>query len=263
MKYDPAEWARIAKDAGHEVRRDHVEASRRVRLFDTQGDATGTSSIARRTARICSSRWPTRAASEGIKFCVYHSIMDWHHPAQDKTRRQDYNPTSIKDGRKQEYVDYMKAQLDGAARLVRSRRAVVRRRMARLVDRGGRPRIYAFLRKLKPTLIINNRVGKGRKGMEGLNKDDARVRRRLRHARAGDSARPGLPGVDWESCMTMNDTWGFKKDDHNWKTRRDADSQPGRHRVEGRQLPAQRRPDGRGRDSAGERRAAGGDGRSG
>jgi alpha-L-fucosidase len=25
-------------------------------------------------------------------------------------------------------------------------------------------------------------------------------------------------GVDWESCMTMNDTWGFKKDDHNWKS---------------------------------------------
>jgi len=25
-------------------------------------------------------------------------------------------------------------------------------------------------------------------------------------------------GVDWESCMTMNDTWGFKKSDHNWKS---------------------------------------------
>jgi alpha-L-fucosidase len=28
----------------------------------------------------------------------------------------------------------------------------------------------------------------------------------------------GLPGVDWESCMTMNNTWGFKKNDHNWKS---------------------------------------------
>jgi len=26
-----------------------------------------------------------------------------------------------------------------------------------------------------------------------------------------------LPGVDWESCMTMNDTWGFKSYDENWK----------------------------------------------
>ena len=28
------------------------------------------------------------------------------------------------------------------------------------------------MRGLKPAIIINNRVGKGRKGMEGLNRDD-------------------------------------------------------------------------------------------
>ena len=77
--------------------------------------------------------------------------------------------------------------------------------------------LYAYLRELKPSLIINNRVGKGRKGMEGLNKDDQQY--------VGDFGTPeqqipatGLPGVDWESCMTMNDTWGFQSDDHNWKS---------------------------------------------
>jgi alpha-L-fucosidase len=25
-------------------------------------------------------------------------------------------------------------------------------------------------------------------------------------------------GLAWESCMTMNDTWGFKRNDHNWKS---------------------------------------------
>ncbi len=29
---------------------------------------------------------------------------------------------------------------------------------------------------------------------------------------------PGFPGVDWESCMTMNDTWGYKSYDDNWKS---------------------------------------------
>ena len=28
----------------------------------------------------------------------------------------------------------------------------------------------------------------------------------------------GFPGRDWESCMTMNDTWGFKSDDLNFKS---------------------------------------------
>jgi alpha-L-fucosidase len=30
----------------------------------------------------------------------------------------------------------------------------------------------------------------------------------------------GLPGIDWETCMTMNDTWGFKSFDDNWKDSR-------------------------------------------
>ncbi|HLI92022.1 MAG TPA: alpha-L-fucosidase, partial [Puia sp.] len=30
--------------------------------------------------------------------------------------------------------------------------------------------------------------------------------------------KPGELTGDWETCMTMNGTWGFKKSDHNWKT---------------------------------------------
>ncbi|MBN2029643.1 alpha-L-fucosidase, partial [bacterium] len=30
----------------------------------------------------------------------------------------------------------------------------------------------------------------------------------------------GIPGKNWESCMTMNDTWGFKIHDRNWKSTR-------------------------------------------
>ena len=53
--------------------------------------------------------------------------------------------------------------------------------------------------------------------MEGLNKTDREY--------AGDFGTPeqeipanGMPGVDWETCMTMNDTWGFKSYDTNWKS---------------------------------------------
>ena len=31
----------------------------------------------------------------------------------------------------------------------------------------------------------------------------------------------GLPGVDWETCMTMNDHWGYNKNDDNWKSTED------------------------------------------
>jgi alpha-L-fucosidase len=28
----------------------------------------------------------------------------------------------------------------------------------------------------------------------------------------------GMPGVDWETCMTMNTTWGYSEHDHQWKS---------------------------------------------
>ena len=70
---------------------------------------------------------------------------------------------------------------------------------------------------LNPNIIINNRVGKTRKGMTGMSDDQSSP---------GDFGTPeqqipstGLPaGVDWESCMTMNNTWGFKKNDNRWKS---------------------------------------------
>ena len=55
-----------------------------------------------------------------------------------------------------------------------------------------------------PNLIWNNRLGGGYKG---------------------DTETPeqyippqGFPGRDWESCMTINDTWGFKSYDTNFKS---------------------------------------------
>jgi alpha-L-fucosidase len=69
-------------------------------------------------------------------------------------------------------------------------------------DRAGR--IYKTVQDLKPNVIMNNRLGGGYKG---------------------DTETPeqhippqGYPGEDWETCMTMNDTWGYKKDDNNWKS---------------------------------------------
>ena len=76
--------------------------------------------------------------------------------------------------------------------------------------------LYQYVRTLKPSIIINNRVDKGRKGMAGMNRKDQRY--------AGDFGTPeqeileGTATMDWESCMTMNDTWGYKSFDHNWKS---------------------------------------------
>jgi alpha-L-fucosidase len=55
-----------------------------------------------------------------------------------------------------------------------------------------------------PKLIWNNRLGGGYRG-------DTETPEQYIPPR-------GYPGRDWESCMTMNDTWGYKQDDTNFKS---------------------------------------------
>lgn len=58
--------------------------------------------------------------------------------------------------------------------------------------------------KAYPNLITNNRLGGGYEG-------DLETPEQYIPA-------TGIPDKNWESCMTMNNTWGFKKNDNNWKS---------------------------------------------
>jgi alpha-L-fucosidase len=58
--------------------------------------------------------------------------------------------------------------------------------------------------KLKPGIIYNNRLGGGFKG------DTETPEQKI--------PATGFVGRDWETCMTMNDTWGYKSYDNNWKS---------------------------------------------
>ncbi len=59
---------------------------------------------------------------------------------------------------------------------------------------------------LQPDIIVNNRLGGGFPG-------DLETPEQYIPA-------TGFPGRNWESCMTMNDTWGYKKNDKNFKSTR-------------------------------------------
>ena len=71
------------------------------------------------------------------------------------------------------------------------------------VNKEQADKIMAIVKE-HPNLIYNNRLGGGYKG-------DLETPEQFIPA-------TGFPDKNWESCMTMNDTWGFKKHDTNWKT---------------------------------------------
>lgn len=157
------------------------------------------------------------ARRHGLRIGWYHSIMDWHHP--------DYLPR-----RGWEKAD---RPADGAdfSRFVAYLHAQVRELLTNYgpidimwfdgewestwtAELGNE--LYAMCREISPKTIINNRVSKGREGMAGMTREGNF---------AGDFGTPeqevpegGLPGVDWESCITMNRHWGWNRADTDWKS---------------------------------------------
>ncbi len=146
---------------------------------------------------------------EGIVFCTYHSICDWRHP--------DY-PLGSPGGKSQKpapdmerYNWYLKNQL------------------AELISKYGplgvlwfdgeweKPwsherglDLYNWVRSLQPDIIINNRVGIGRAGMDGTT---------AAGAFGGDYDTPeqtiGKFQTDrpWESCITICQQWAWRPND--------------------------------------------------
>ncbi|MEZ4641415.1 MAG: alpha-L-fucosidase [Chloroflexota bacterium] len=142
----------------------------------------------------------------GLKFCLYYSILDWHHVSQTAVY-DGSGLTSIQPEWKDPYISEMKEQL----------RELIERYDPAVLwfdgDWGGSDwwwteadgaALYRYLRVLKPDLIINERV--------------------KRDCGLGDFRSPeqyipatGLP-YDWETCMTMNGNWGYHATDNDWKS---------------------------------------------
>ena len=154
-------------------------------------------------------------STHGLKLGWYYSIMDWYHP--DYLPRRDWENRDASAADFTRYVRFMHAQL---RELLTNYGEVsvlwFDGQWEKTWSHALARETVALCRTLQPNVIINNRVDVAAPGGDDRTRGDGN---------AGDYSTPelevparGLPGQDWESCMTMNDNWGFAKDDSNWKT---------------------------------------------
>lgn len=219
-KYNPEAWVQLAKAAGMKY---IVITTRHHDGFALYDSAVSDWDIAA-TPYKKDLLAPLAAAcrKHGMKLCFYYSLMDWVHPDYgDKDIRKWRGNAQGSAGEKPDmaaYVKFMKAQLyelltnygdigivwfDGEWEGSYTHAMGVE--------------LYNYCRTLQPNTIVNNRVDKGRSGMAGMTKEGGFV---------GDYGTPEqevpstgfAKGLHWESCMTMNDTWGFVSFDDNWKS---------------------------------------------
>ncbi|MSR18290.1 MAG: DUF1080 domain-containing protein [Phycisphaerales bacterium] len=213
VRFDADEWVRLAKCAGQQyivITSKHHDG---FCLWDTK--ETQWSVMHTPFARDILKELAAACARQGMRLCFYHSIMDWTHP--DYLPRREWDARPVGDASMERYSRHMKAQLSellgggygdiGIAWFDGEWEGTWTHELG--LD------LAAHVRSVAPNIIINNRVDKGRSGMQGLDATGEW---------AGDYGTPeqevpasGIPGIDWETCMTMNGTWGYKTSDTNWK----------------------------------------------
>jgi alpha-L-fucosidase len=213
VKFDADEWARMAAAAGMRYVVITTKHHDGFALFDSQvSDYDVTATPFRRDVMA---ELGAACRRHGLKMCWYHSIMDWHHP--DYLPRRGWETRSADGADFRRYVAYLRAQV---TELLSNYGEIG----VMWFDGEWEPTwshadgqaLYDLCRTLQPGVIVNNRVDVGRAGMEGMTEGADR---------AGDFGTPeqtiparGLPGVDWETCMTMNGNWGFNAADRGWKS---------------------------------------------
>jgi alpha-L-fucosidase len=152
----------------------------------------------------------------GVTFCIYHSILDWHHP--DWPGRPGFNDHAKGAPDKEKFRSYLYGQLEelftnyGPIGMIWLDGSWDRNHWT---SEDGK-QLEDHLRKLQPSVVINNRSGY----LPPQPKLDIKIENTYSYVFAGDYISPegevpstGLPGIDWETCQTMQlpNNWGYSR----------------------------------------------------
>jgi alpha-L-fucosidase len=198
-EFDADEWVLIAKNAGMQYLIVTAKHHDGFAMFAT--DASPFNIMDASPFR----RDPIKELADacgrhGLKFGIYYSqAQDWHHPG-GASRSGHWDPAQ--DG---DMTDYIRTVAVPQVRELLTKYGPVSvffwdTPFEITAEQAG---LLAPLLALQPEIITNDRLGGGFGG------DIETPEQFIPSA--------GSPGRNWEVCMTMNGTWGYRSDDHDWK----------------------------------------------
>ncbi|HLH19164.1 MAG TPA: alpha-L-fucosidase [Bryobacteraceae bacterium] len=184
------EWARLARQAGQKYMVMTTKHHEGFCNFDTK--LTDYCAPKQGPGRDLVREYVEAARAEGLRVGFYYSLMDWHHP--------DGARCATDEAARRRFVEYT----HGLIRELMTNYGkidVLWYDVAWPLDAKGweSEKMNEMVFKLQPDIIVNNR-----NKLEG---DFATPEQRIQAEKRA-----------WESCMTMNDSWGYQRADDNWKT---------------------------------------------
>lgn len=204
VRFNAREWVRIAKEAGMRwivITAKHHDG---FCMFDTR---LTDYNIVKATpfGRDPLEELAEACREEGIRLGFYYSqTLDWHHP-DGMGNDWDYDPAG------QDFTRYLRGYVKPQLRELLTNYGPV----AVIWFDIGTPtpelarELKELVRELQPGAIVSGRIGGGGRWARGLGD----------YREMGDNEIPDrrVEG-DWETPATINDTWGYKSYDHNWKS---------------------------------------------
>ena len=183
-------WAKLAKTAGMKYMVMTTKHHEGFCLFDTK--LTDYCAPKQAAGRDLVAEYIEAAKSEGMRFGFYYSLMDWHHPDGARCRNDE--------AARRRFVDY----IHGQVRELCSNYGKVDVLWYDVIwplspDGWESVKMNKMVRLLQPDILINNRSG----SPEDFTTPEQEVR---------------AFSTPWESCMTMNDSWGYQRADDDWKS---------------------------------------------
>jgi alpha-L-fucosidase len=171
--------------------------------------------------------------AEGLKVGFYHSLIDWHHPQYDfkPAKNLPYPAQAAKAAANEtrdhaQYIKHLHTQVDELLSNYGKVDVVWWDYSSTAFDGDkawGAAELIKQVRAKQPGIIMNNRLyRRPEAGFNGMGTHNVTSRMDPQY---GDFVTPeqhipeaGLGKADWETCMTMNGTWGFSEHDHAWKS---------------------------------------------
>ena len=204
VRFDARQWVKTAKDAGM---RYIVITSKHHDGFCMFDSKLTDYNVVKATPfhRDPMKELAAECKKQGLKFCFYHSIMDWHEPDYLPRRSWDDRPVGAAD--LDRYIAHMEGQLHELLTNYGPIGAI-------WFDGGWEhnaqqehaEEVVKLIRSLQPGIIINDRIN--------LREDFSTPEQTI-----PANALPN--GRLWETCMTLNDTWGYARNDNDWKSSED------------------------------------------
>ncbi|MDP4188101.1 MAG: alpha-L-fucosidase [Bacteroidota bacterium] len=223
VDFDAKKWAKAAKAAGMKYAVLTAKHHDGFCMFDSK--LTDYKISTRFKGRDLVREFLDAFRAEGIKVGLYYSLIDWHHPDYPNVGNHPQRNDKEYGKRKFDWDNYLKYMHGQVEELVKNYGKIdIMWFDYSFDDYNGEKwkakELVDMVRKYQPDIILDNRLE--------INHNMGAAERMVSSYGDFETPEQGIPDaplfdkygnpIPWETCLTMNDSWGYNESDKNWKS---------------------------------------------